>query len=311
MTAGSVHADSRWARVPIASALTCCRSGGQRRQCAKLHRFIALGVLLVMIAPRVLFAETPTPAWVIWAEPGSDYSEIRLARTADGEAGDTQWLPSESLSDGEHLDVAPCIAVSDTGRMWAVWTRLISVDESVLVTRVFDGNAWSAVRELNTVTRANTGPVFAMPADGVPWLFWAGYDGSDDEMYVSRWQSTGVWSTPERLVKNNSTPDVQALAGLNEAQAPFLTWFGFNGDEYVRYVSEYRGGDWTERKALEEDGEFLKALNARMTQLPSPPVEVGEPAGACIAMLDGSSVNVIPWRFAMQALQGTRLEQQQ
>jgi hypothetical protein len=81
----------------------------------------------------------------------------------------------------------------------------------------------------------------AQLADGRLLLVWAGYDGSDDEIWFSvRTAGGGAWTAPARLADDNATPDITP-AVVAFGQGALVAWSRFDGSEYRLMSARFDG----------------------------------------------------------------------
>jgi len=84
----------------------------------------------------------------------------------------------------------------------------------------------------------------AVLADGSWLLVWAAVDGEDDEILwsVRRQES---WSTPSRLHRDNSVPDITPSLVAIDGGA-LVAWSWFDGNDYRLRQARFNGKSWSE-----------------------------------------------------------------
>jgi hypothetical protein len=77
-------------------------------------------------------------------------------------------------------------------------------------------------------------------ADGRLLLVWAGYDGSDDEIWSAVGRD-GAWSAPERVAPDDEAPDITPTL-VAEGRGALVAWSRFDGSEYRLVLARFDGG---------------------------------------------------------------------
>lgn len=185
--------------------------------------------------------------WVVWEE-GSDGidSEIYFAFW-DGRGWSVPQLVTSAS--GGH---APVITFDGLGGGWLVWNE----DEGLFYSRR-EGDAWSPKREIDTSpSTRDRSPSLAVDPQGVVWLAWSGFDGSDEEIFFSRWEEGG-WEKAQQVNRDDASHDLYdesphlAIGGDGR---PWLVWVGYGGglDDEIFY-SRWEGEGWSEEGLVSAD----------------------------------------------------------
>jgi len=106
--------------------------------------------------------------------------------------------------------------------------------------------AWdgtSFVDPLTIAGRPSSGSNLALSAatlsDGRTLLVWAGYDGSDDEIWAAVGRGS-EWTAPFRVAADNAVPDITPVA-LATSQGALVAWSRFDGSEYRLAIAHFDG----------------------------------------------------------------------
>jgi len=157
----------------------------------------------------------------------------------------------------------PSLAISNGGRMWAVWYAGITPDEDennyVVVSSSPDGgDAWE---EILIIDPDGAGPVRAfdpeiwIDPDGKLWVFWAqsmGHDGSIAGVWSVTTDNPNIedpiWSKPRRLTDGVMMCKPMVLSS-GEWVLPASTW-RFTDNSAKIIISKDKGRSWHERGAV-------------------------------------------------------------
>ncbi len=224
---------------------------------------------------------------IVWSEPaGSDF-DVWFSQVID-----EKWTAPERVALApEFLDALPCAAETDDGHV-VVWTRFTKPGVNELVYAVRNAQGWKPVESFNTGMVLNMASTLVKDADGTLWLGWAGFDGSDDDIYVSRWEDN-KWSARRRVNRNDFQPDVLPQLAVGENGRPWIRWRSLEASGYVEMISEYDGQNWSEERLLptpESDGVRRdldrEIRERRLASLPEVPDFVSDPGKSCMTVMD-------------------------
>ena len=230
--------------------------------------------------------------------------EITWSETSDGtyhvfytalSADNTTWSAKVKLSKSSALNVAPAISSGTDGTVWVAWSS-VRGRTSQLKICFFDGVGWSDPEEIPTAgLTSNTGASIFVDQSNRPWIVWSGFDGTDDDIYFSRWDGE-VWEAPSRIHIDNDTPDLLPIIVGNKDNHPTIFWYGFNGEKYVRYTSRWTGHCWSDTEISLEKSAFKVENNILASQIPSIPDFIKEPGKAVVHFRNMGAGQSIPLR---------------
>lgn len=185
---------------------------------------------------------------VVWEESSLEGSESQIYHAFwDGWGWSVPQLVTSAS--GGH---APVIAFDGLGGGWLVWNE----DGDLFYSRR-DGDAWSPEREIDTSpSTRDRSPSLAVDPQGVLWLAWSGFDGTDEEIFFSRW-GEGGWGKAQRVNRDDASPDLYdesphlAIGGDGR---PWLVWVGDGGglDDEIFYA-RWEGDGWSEEGLVSAD----------------------------------------------------------
>lgn len=175
--------------------------------------------------------------WV-WADEDEGSHPVFMAI----KKGD-EWLPTETISTGEAIDLVPAIAVNTKGEYFVVWSSHKN-GRSELRFRYLLKEGLNEQQDLYTGLDANTSPSAGFDASDTLWLCWAGFNGISDEIYFATLSEDGT-TTPEALT-NNEVPDVQPVLGFDQDTGyPWISWLQYSDDGYQEQQISWDGESWS------------------------------------------------------------------
>ncbi len=156
--------------------------------------------------------------------------------------GRTAELPTPP-SQGGLLRSSPVLLTDDNRLEGCAWLEGSNQQDFTVLASAWNGTSWERVE---SVSIQKTGPQLALSAtvleDGTWLLLWAGFDGTDDDIFWSR-RLDGIWSKPRRLHADNRVPDIlpTVTATGNSAHA---AWSFFDGNDYRIQTARWTGSGW-------------------------------------------------------------------
>lgn len=238
-----VTADASATSIAVATAQGNFQVNLRDLQYGNLLRFLAGDVLVqrtpaaVRLSPKNAEQHdfpsiTVTPNGVVWTawQAYEDRGDNVYARRA------TDAQPTK-ITDAKGDIYRTSIAADSNGGIHVIWSERNDVDWN-LYERVYNGNAWSARREITTsatspnmfhklVPSAGTGPLH---------LVWVGYEGGQSYLYLSSWNATG-WDKAQRVSEASVwAPDAIAARDGNL----YLAWDSYRDGNYDVFFRRVR-----------------------------------------------------------------------
>lgn len=170
----------------------------------------------------------------------------------DGASGELFFLHH---ADGSTRELPVPASRSGGGRTWpvllasadrlegAIWLEGTDPQDLAIRSASWNGTSWEAVEVVSPSRGLPQLAVSATVLSDGSWLaVWAGYDGSDDEIYWSR-RVYGAWSPPRPLHPGNRVPDIlpSVIAHGDGARA---AWSFYDGNDYRVRTAEWDGTAW-------------------------------------------------------------------
>jgi len=95
---------------------------------------------------------------------------------------------------------------------------------------------------------------------GSLWLAWVGFDGTDDEIFASRWDGQ-AWLPPQQVSADDTEPslyDRQPQLAVGQDGRPWVVWTSHQHgvDDEISY-SYWTGENWTPERMISEDDDAL------------------------------------------------------
>ena len=166
---------------------------------------------------------------------GGDREILLLADRGDGAAelpppGDRaagRSRPVPVVAAGELLGLLWLEGASETsnGIRWAAWSGT-GFDAPIVVAPPGPGSQLALA-----AARLDDGRVVAV---------WAGYDGTDDEIWASV-LSGQAWSDPVRVAEDNRVPDITPAVTAAPGGAAWVAWSRYDGSEYRVATARFDG----------------------------------------------------------------------
>jgi lysophospholipase L1-like esterase len=147
------------------------------------------------------------------------------------------------ISDPSSPDKMPSFAVDKDGMTWIAWSRWNDGQNDIYAAYGKDSQ-WTSPQKVNSSrTTYNVSPKIVVDHQNVPWIFWSGLDGTDDDIYYSYWNGTS-WRPEARVHPDNPVPDILPSARVGEAGTLWVTWSGFDGQIYRTYTGYWTSTGW-------------------------------------------------------------------
>lgn len=157
-------------------------------------------------------------------------------------AGQSIDLPTPPSQESV-LRSSPVLLTAGDRLEGTAWLEGSSQQDFTVLASVWNGSSWETVEE---VSIQETGPQLALSAtvleDGSWLVLWAGYDGTDDDIFWSR-RRDGTWSEPRRLHANNQVPDILPTITAHGPNA-HAAWSFFDGNDYRTQTARWTGTGW-------------------------------------------------------------------
>jgi hypothetical protein len=246
--------------------------------------------------------------YVAWDEWDDDSFEVRVARL-DGDSWDQAWPGVSDTSGGINqsttgLATPPSLA-SVGGVPYVAWSEFDGTNYELRVARLDDATGawdqpWTGVSDTSGGIN-QSGVRIALDAsvaevDGVPYVAWDEYDGSNTDVRVAR-LSAGAWRQPwagagdtsggieQTTTHSGDQPSLAAVGGV-----AFVAWRDSDGARYGVRAARLSGDEWSQPWAGTDAGGISRPA-ARVAELPRL-AEVG-------------GVPFVAWREAGDTLAGT------
>ena len=194
--------------------------------------------------------------WAVWAADDGRDAELFYSRW-DGR----EWAPAQLVhASPDAWESGPSLAFAPGGTPWLAWTSATSQTSDVYLSRWL-GSRWSDPQAMpkGSALEADE-PALAVAPDGTLWLAWVGFDGVDDEIYVTRWDGR-AWSPAWQV---SADDDEQALYDRQPRLAAgpdgtlWLVWTGHqDGVDDEIYYSRWTGTRWTPEALVSTDDDAL------------------------------------------------------
>jgi len=230
-----------------------------------------------------------SPYVMAWSAPVGSGWEIFFSRTtADG------WAPAIQVSANGNRNLVPSVVSDKEGTLWLFWSSQEKGHFLLYHARVLPDDITAPEVVIEWLTN-NMAPSALVDESGTLWLVWSGFDGSDDDIFFSKLEGSR-WRSPRRVNRDDDSPDIQPLIGLDTDGIPWVVWRGFDNGTYRFFFSKWNGRAWENEKTLENDHAYLQQIRAQLEALPDMPDEVDQPMKGSIHA-GGAPIQSLPLFF--------------
>ena len=172
-----------------------------------------------------------------------------------GQAQRQEFATITSGTSGD-VDVAyPALAYDSNGGGWMVWEQSGAFGSrrasEIMVSRQQD-DGWSAPLPVTSDPPAwNHAPSLAIDGRDRVWVAWSRSTGTDDAVWVTRWDD-GRWSSPEEISLPGVVSRFPSLASGPNGQI-WAAWSGYVENNYELFVRQWDGAAWKAPVQLTHD----------------------------------------------------------
>jgi lysophospholipase L1-like esterase len=181
--------------------------------------------------------------WAAWEKWEAGRSRIELASF-----GSTGIEASRIVSTPEGCDLSPDLAFSADGRPCVIWVNALEEKTRVLILDVSSGETWN----LTAGSPASvTSPKILFDAAGSLWAFWNITSGQSGEI-AFRLMERGQWTAPAFVPRKTKRPALNPDAAVDGRGTIWLTWSGYDGQDYQIYLTHWTGTSWAPETRVSE-----------------------------------------------------------
>ena len=169
---------------------------------------------------------------VVWDDYDGTDTEIFVSQKMLG-----SWTEPKRLTDNDSPDFSPCVALDKKNRPWVVWVGNDGISTAIY-SRFWNGETWSKKVQVDSVDiYEDTLPCIMIDDRNQPWVVWSGYDGRDDDIYLSSWSGVN-WKPEEMVNEDDFSPDIApVISAAPDNKKMIVSWTGYNGIGYELYHS--------------------------------------------------------------------------
>ncbi len=180
--------------------------------------------------------DTQNDPWIAWAQRVADRDFVFVKNLRSGK----NWIINKDFSSSAST---PKIIAGKDQKIWLFWAGQDKGRDEIFVSD-FEGMAWSKPHKLNRENRfPHLSPSAALDGNGLPWVVWSAYDGTDYEIYCARWDGR-AWSREEKITDNDGT-DSSPVLDFAYGAVPILVWSQFSGTKSCLACSYRTGLNWS------------------------------------------------------------------
>lgn len=228
-------------------------------------------------------------AELTWAEFDGENYEIFFSNLSNN-----LWIEKVQLTNNNFTNILPSISSGSDGIIWIVWSAVNDSKSNLFFCNSF-GNSWSDPVQISTNLSSNTSPCIIVDNENIPWIVWAGFDGQDDDIFITRWNGND-WETPLRINRDDSSPDILPVIGIDEGVTPWVSWSGYDGNKYRNYFSKWTGTEWEDEIVIEKEDIYQSVIMNEIDSIPNLPDFLGDQNMASIHIKGGLPIQSIRLR---------------
>jgi hypothetical protein len=169
------------------------------------------------------------------------------------------WIPVQKISthpDNVYGDNYPQIAVDSSGNSYVTWDGWDGTDDEIYWVKVDSSGTPGTVQKISThpdnVTNGDFTPQIAVDSSGNSYVTWWGNDGTDDEIYWVKVDSSGTPGTVQKIsthLDNVNNDDYYPQIAVDSSGTSYVTWYGYDsGDDEIYWVDIASGVPGTVQK---------------------------------------------------------------
>jgi len=217
----------------------------------------------------------------------------------ESDSGKWQELGTNSASGNGISDTSgdssnPRVALGPDGNPVVTWQDHDGSNSQIYLRR-WDGSAWVEVGAgsatgggISDNATNSENPSVAVGSDGNPVVAWQDSDGSNNQIYLRRWDGSswvevGSGSATGGGLSNNATPSGDPAIALGSDGKPIVSWYDGAGDERQIYLRRWDGSSWVEVGAGSASG---GGISNNSTHSTNPSIALGPDGNPLVAWQD-------------------------
>ena len=257
--------------------------------CCRLprHGVILPGLVVVLLCfASAAWARQTRAVWSAAGEQGHlDLFESTLSPQT--------WSKPECLVSNETENITPAIAEGADGTVLLAWIARDASGQALLhyLFRFAGGKKLQGV--VDTGFAHNYAPSVLIDNRNTPWVAWASDDGTDEDIYASRFDGR-AWSSAYRVNQDDDTPDIKPLLTLLPSGEVQVVWPGFDTTGYRPYQATWSGSGFSGERAAKEDPAQAAHNKTACSALPPLPAMAAKRLMATIFNSENKGLQSVP-----------------
>lgn len=243
-------------------------------------------VLMLLCFDSAAWARQTRVVWSAAGEQGHlDLYESTLTRQA--------WSKPECLVANGSENITPAITEGADGTVLLVWIARDTNGQALLnyLLRFAGGKKLQGM--VDTGYAHNYAPTVLIDSRNTPWIAWASDDGTDEDIYVSRFDGR-VWTSAHRVNQDDDTPDIKPLLALLPSGEVQVFWSGFDTTGYRPYEATWSGSGFSSERAAKENPVQAALNKAACSALPPLPNMAAKRLMATIFNSENKGLQSVP-----------------
>lgn len=176
--------------------------------------------------------------------------------------------PQLIQTDTSNYSYFPQLAVNAAGNAVAVWQQYDGSRDNVWANRYVAGVGWGTAQLIeNDNTGDVSNPQVTMDNSGNAMAVWSQFDGIHDNIWSSRYTTSGVWGAPQLADSEAGSAGNPQVVMDNSGNAVAL-WQQHDGSRYNIWANRHSEGVWGTARLIETDNTGA-ATNPRVSMTTS------------------------------------------
>lgn len=160
------------------------------------------------VAPSISVDDTGI-AWIVWSVyQGSKAQLYYLTCDEKMSCSEPQIIPSYFSS-----NTGASVVIDNLGNPWLVWSASSRNEADEIIYSHWNGSEWSPPERISSKDNfPDVLPIIGLDRQGLPWVYWSGFDGRQYRKYFSSWDGSR-WSL-KKLVGDQKEIQRQGMSEL-------------------------------------------------------------------------------------------------
>jgi len=200
--------------------------------------------------------------WIVWEEWEYSQSKIFL-----GQLKEDNIIHSRIVSEEEGFNLSPDFSFDLNDNPWISWINYKNARYRVFVKEIFSNNTW--IINPAFYSSAFT-PKIVTDFNNQVWVFWSGIEKGKERIFYKVFSQYN-WSPVGKIDGENNSLQISPSITLDQKGFIWLTWSGYDGQDYEIYCKFWNGKKWSEIIRITQNShknDFFPSLSIVSDHLP-------------------------------------------